>query len=167
MKLSGVRVQDERARGKASAQELKLKIARCLLQYFMRCILAQSAFRLGIWLALQGRERSRQLPAGPRRRRAGATPPSTNHTARATTLRVMMWSRGVVFEVVCATEPCSGLVVFHKDCLRTVKLRTCVHQGGVVFEIVGATEPCSGRVIFTRIGCEQSNGGLVSISGRR
>ena len=151
----------------------------------------------GIWLALQGRERSRQLPAGPRRRRAGATPPSTNHTARATTLRVMMWSRGVVFEVVCATEPCSGLVVFHKDCLRTVKLRTCVHQGGVVFEMVGATEPCSGRVIrtgklrtcvhqggvvfeivgatepcssrviFTRIGCEQSNGGLVSVSGRR
>ena len=54
-----------------------------------------------------------------------------------------------MFEVVCATEPCSGLVVFHKDCLRTVKLRTCVHQGGVVFEIVGATEPCSGRVIFT------------------
>ena len=54
-----------------------------------------------------------------------------------------------MFEVVCATEPCSGLVVFHKDCLRTVKLRTCVHQGGVVFEMVGATEPCSGRVIRT------------------
>jgi len=103
--------------------------------------------------------------------RAGAAqvPPRRRPTTRrgATTLRVMMWSRGVVFEVVCATEPCSGLVVFHKDCLRTVKLRTCVHQGGVVFEIVGATEPCSGRVIFTRIGCEQSNGGLVSISGRR
>ena len=77
----------------------------------------------------------------------------------------MMWSRGVVFEVVCATEPCSGLVVFHKACLRTVKLRTCVHQGGVVFEIVGATEPCSGRVIFTKIACEQSDGGHVSHLG--
>ena len=83
----------------------------------------------------------------------------------ATTLRVMMWSRGVVFEVVCATEPCSGLVVFHKDCLRTVKLWTCVHQGGVVFEILGATEPCSGRVIFTRRACEQSDGGHVSHLG--
>ena len=58
-------------------------------------------------------------------------------------------------------EPRSGLVVFHKDCLRTDKLRTCVHQGGVVFEIVGATEPCSGPVIFTRLACEQSSRGHV------
>ena len=138
-------------RGKASAQELKPKIARCLFHYFMRCFSAPVQSRLRDSLSASGLRTGvgEELTAPRRaaRARAGATPPSTNHTARATTLRVMMWSRSVVFEVVCATEPCSGLVVFHKDCLRTVKLRTCVHQGGVVFEIVGATEPCSGRVI--------------------
>jgi hypothetical protein len=133
----------------------------------MRCILAQCAFRLrsGFGWRFRGGRGADSPPPG----RAGAAqvPPRRRPTTRrgATTLRVMMWSRGVVFEVVCATEPCSGLVVFHKDCLRTVKLWTCVHQGGVVFEIVGATEPCSGRVIFTRIACEQSDGGHVSHLG--
>jgi hypothetical protein len=64
MKLSGVRVQDERARGKASAQELELKIARYLLQYFMRCILAQSAFRLRDLVGASG---AGEEPTAPRR----------------------------------------------------------------------------------------------------
>ena len=64
MKLSGVRVQDERARGKASAQELKLKIARYLFHYFMRCISAPSASRLRDSLGASG---ARGEPTAPRR----------------------------------------------------------------------------------------------------
>ena len=74
--------QEKRARGKASAQELKLKIARCLLRYFMHCISAPRPSRLRDLLDAYG---ARGEPTAPRRAAQapdGRAPPRRRPTTR-------------------------------------------------------------------------------------
>ena len=119
----------EKARSKNSAQTSTM-IARVFISIFQTIHFSAGCFPAsGFAWRFWGEGGADSSPPS----RAGAVrePPRRRPTtrARATTLRVLRWSRGCCV-LVCLFDgtsfrPCC----FFKDCLRTVKLRTCVHLG--------------------------------------